>query len=509
MMPIEFEKEQPPSAWVRTCTAARDTTKKIYERTRQTRPSTLLKLFTNRTSAPCVPNAKRTASRTASYDGLRGLACLIVFNFHFLYPYTRTITHGFAAGRDDDDSHRNFHQLPIICLLVRGRAMVTLFFAISGYVLSYNFLASMRNSKWIHGFGRLSSLTLRRWARLYLPATISMSLVCLGAFFGAFEPGREFQESEWLTGLWEQHPPKFESFGAQLRDFFFMWWDWSTPFQWRLYYSLYDPHTWTIPVEFKGSMVLFILLVAAAGLKQGWRIGLVVLVTIFCFASQRWEVATFTGGALVAELHLIAAARQEKSCALPLDEKAPAPKIPSQVRKYAIILLKSMVFVFSLYVLSFPDDAADTTPGFWWLNRITPPIYNQHYLFWHAFAALFVIWSIETLSLMRKFLSLSFPQYLGKISYGLYLVHGPLLHSAGFAMQPKIWQTIGHDTMVKWVGGLVLGWLTMLILSIVAAHLFYKLVDAPLVRATKWVEGLAREKEAFTSTTGGEKRVVS
>lgn len=26
-------------------------------------------------------------SRTASYDGLRGIACLIVFNFHFLYPY--------------------------------------------------------------------------------------------------------------------------------------------------------------------------------------------------------------------------------------------------------------------------------------------------------------------------------------------------------------------------------------------------------------------------------------
>lgn len=153
--------------------------------------------------------------------------------------------------------------------------MVTLFFAISGYVLSYGFLSSV--TKEAH-FSRLSSLSLRRWMRLYLPATISMLLVMFAAFFGAFEKGREFQDSSrWLTGLWEQHPPRFENFGKQIKDFVHMWWDWQTPFQWRLFYSEYDPHTWTIPVEFKGSMVLFVLLLASAGLKQRWRAGLLFL----------------------------------------------------------------------------------------------------------------------------------------------------------------------------------------------------------------------------------------
>lgn len=224
-------------------------------------------------TATAQANAPRATSRTASYDGLRGIACLIVFNFHFLYPYTWTITHGYGAA-SDDKSLNYAHQLPFLCLLVRGRAMVTLFFVISGYVLSYAFLSAptaQTEAQLGKGFSRLTSLTLRRWMRLYLPATLSMLLVMLGAFFGAFDAGHEFQEtSAWLTGWSEQHPPRFSSFTRQLKDFAGMWWVWSTPFQWRLFYSEYDPHTWTIPVEFKGSMVLFALLLASAGLKHGY-----------------------------------------------------------------------------------------------------------------------------------------------------------------------------------------------------------------------------------------------
>jgi peptidoglycan/LPS O-acetylase OafA/YrhL len=421
-----------------------------------------------------------------------------VFNFHFLYPYTRTITHGYGAA-PDDKSLKYPHQLPFLCLLVRGRAMVTLFFVMSGYVLSYAFLSAstaQTEAQLAKGFTRLTSLTLRRWMRLYLPATFSMLLVMLGAFFGAFDAGREFQETSLLlTGWSEQHPPRFSSFSKQLKDFVGMWWAWSTPFQWRLFYSEYDPHTWTIPVEFRGSMALFVLLLACARLEQRWRLAALAMVTTFCFASERWDVAAFTGGALVAGIHLWQASRATKeddSLSLP---RSTAPRRArrkfAQGARRALTTLNTVVFIAALYGLSFPDDMPERTPGFGWLYGLTPPMYKagntRAYLFWHTLSALVGIWSVRQLYYIDAMFCLSVPQYLGQISYALYLVHGPLLHSAGFAMQPRIFQAVGGG-LGGWIAGLVLGWLTMLGLSIVVAHVFWRLVDMPLVRAAKWLE---------------------
>lgn len=331
--------------------------------------------------------------------------------------------------------------------------MVTLFFVISGYVLSYAFLSSSRahtDAELVKCFSRLASLTIRRWMRLYLPATSSMLLVMFAAFFGAFDAGHEFQESSlWLTGWREQHPPRFLSFVKQLRNFASMWWAWSTPFQWRLFYSEYDPHTWTIPVEFRGSMVLFVVLLASAGLSQRWRSGTFVLVTMYCFLSERWDVAAFTGGALVADSHVWQAkkatneARESDLLQTNLPRRA---TVLSRWTAYALATMKIIFFLAALYLLSFPDDAPERTPGFSWLHRVTLPMYKTNYthpyMFWHALSALFIVWSIQQLYYVNAFLCLSVPQYLGKISYALYLVHGPLLHSAGFAMQPKLFETL-------------------------------------------------------------------
>lgn len=369
--------------------------------------------------------------------------------------------------------------------------MVTLFFAISGFGLSYGFLGALRKGQVTNAVSRLASLTLRRWLRLFVPASISMFVVCMASFIGAYDQGREFQDGEWLTGTWEQHPPRMKNFGKQLKDFCKMWWTWSSPFRWGFYYSEYDPHTWTIPVEFRSSIVLFVVLLASAGLKPRWSFGMICLVTLYCLCKERWEVATFTGGALVALLQHAAAARRDRVQLLPVQDTPSATR--TKVRKWAILGLNIIGFLLSLFVLSFPDDQAGRTPGFRFLNRIAIPTYHDNREFWHPFAAVFILYSVEQLSLLRMFLSSAVPQYLGKISYGFYLVHGPLLHSAGFALQPAIWRAVGSDTAAQWCGGLFIGWMTMLTLSITAGHLFWLLVDAPSVRATRWLEMKARK----------------
>lgn len=428
--------------------------------------------------------AVRPSGSIKSYDGLRGVACVIVYNFHYLYPYTRTNVRGFAVGFDPANN-RNPHQLPFLCLLVRGRAMVTLFFGISGYVLSYHYLSAVRDREWQTSHRRLASLALRRWARLYIPATISMLIIAVMANIGAFEAGREFQESDWLTGAWEEHPPRFSSFGAQLKDYFGMWWKWSSPWTWMLYFNSYDPHTWTIPVEFRCSLVVFVMLLAASHLKQLWRYGLTILICIYCFACNRWDVAIFVGGSFVADLHLHTLKKHQRNeDILPHHVLLRKPGLLRSVSHVAA----TAVFTAGLYLLSFPDEMADKTPGFSTFDSITPSGYTWNYTFWHSLGGILVVWAIEVLPPLQRFFASRVPQYLGKISFALYLVHGPILHSAGFVLQPKIWQAIGHDTTTKWCGGLFLGWITMLILCLASAHLFWKLVDIPVVKVVKQLE---------------------
>jgi peptidoglycan/LPS O-acetylase OafA/YrhL len=409
---------------------------------------------------------------------LRGLACVIVFNFHFLYPYSDSMKHGFGANAEN----RYLLQLPIVCLLVRGRAMVTLFFAISGYVLSYNFFSSCRDKQWDKAFSRLASLTLRRWMRLFLPASLSMLVVCFGVQMGAFRAAKALQHNPLAAGKWEEHPPHFPDFQTQMWDFAGMWWRWSSPFRWDLNYSPYDPHTWTIPVELRCSFVLFVLLVGSAGLKQRWRMGLTVLVAIYCLLQTRWDVATFIGGALVADVHQATAAHSHERhmSTLPLnnnnrpspehDEEKDHPPRPTTTKTKTT--LKWLLLLTSLYLLSFPDNLSKTTPGYRTLRHLAPHAYHNPHYFYHALASPFVLYTIPTLPPIRTFLSSPLPQYFGRISFALYLVHGPLLHSLGFNLQPWIFGLTGHEGVLQWGVGLLAGWVVMFGVAVVVAHGF-------------------------------------
>lgn len=99
--------------------------------------------------------------------------------------------------------------------------MVVIPFAISGFVLSHSFLASIH--KPAEALSRLGFLTLRRWLRLFVPASISMFIACIFASFGAFDRGREFLTGPWFSGLLEQYPPRLETIPEFLYDFCDMW----------------------------------------------------------------------------------------------------------------------------------------------------------------------------------------------------------------------------------------------------------------------------------------------
>jgi hypothetical protein len=89
------------------------------------------------------PSKPRSLHPTSYLNGLRGVAALFVVFNHYVSQYFPYITHGWRSDKGGDAARREndrFIQLPVIRAVYSGRFMVTIFFVISGYVLSHKAL---------------------------------------------------------------------------------------------------------------------------------------------------------------------------------------------------------------------------------------------------------------------------------------------------------------------------------------------------------------------------------
>ena len=121
------------------------------------------------------------------------------------------------------------------------------------------------------------------------------------------------------------------------------------------------------------------------------------------------------------------------------------------------------------------------------------------FLFW---AATFVTGAVPRIAWLKAFFELPFIQYLGKISYGFYLVHGPVIWVVGHRVYAAVgWHSEAHATIGgAWVNAFPLPrWGPLgLELNFIAAQCFLfpltlwlaavvtKTLDEPSIRLSQW-----------------------
>ena len=140
--------------------------------------------------------------------------------------------------------------------------------------------------------------------------------------------------------------------------------------------------------------------------------------------------------------------------------------------------------ILSLYLLSYPDAAAEFTPGFMLLSSWVPKYYNQlsGWMFYQAIGALILLPCILRSPLLRGLLDTPVAQWLGKVSFSFYLIHGPVLHSLGFWIMPRLFDAMG------WISGLVIGYAILLSTSLYLASWFHERVDVWSTSVGKRIE---------------------
>ncbi|KAK6501530.1 hypothetical protein TWF481_009367 [Arthrobotrys musiformis] len=467
-------------------------------------------------------STKATSSPTAWLDGLRGLACVAVVIHHYAYGYSKTLHRPY-----DGEENTNWLQLPIIKLIHHGPPMVKIFYIISGFALTVKAVRLTRipSTTTLDGSAlifNLSSSIWKRFLRLFLPCAAGFLLCCFMASAGLFEVYPVDTHPKWITGWIERRPPMQSSLWAQL---VYTFWDFYA-FAFEVTFfgasdSLYntDIHLWTIPIEFRCSLQLFLIVAGGCLLRRWLRKLLLPILCAFLLYNNVWGLSLFAFGYFLGELHSdrVAAAPSP----LPANTDTMVNEKPERFNRLKNILrrvLLAAMVITGLYLASYPrgmmvSKKNQKTTGFQFLVPLTPPKYpiggvNTRYDhtndFWQSIGSILIAWALMYMPrAQRLFLCNSPVQYFGKISFALYVMHGHVHRSLGYWVVLTGSRLMG---IVRWNSKtgqwdlipdrgqthsaiVVIGWVLVTFpVTIWWADVFWRGVDMQSVRFLRWLE---------------------
>ncbi|KAF2756426.1 hypothetical protein EJ05DRAFT_517848 [Pseudovirgaria hyperparasitica] len=428
-----------------------------------------------------------TLRPTAYLDGLRGFAALLVYiQHHELWAHHDDSVKNLAAVFENawgyDDNHY-FAILPIVRILFcGGHVAVACFYVISGYVLTQKPLTYILSGEKERLGDNLASALFRRWLRLYLPIVGTTVVYFTGLH---------------VTGVKGVMAKNVDSYWGQVRDFWTDFRQWS--YLWRTAdppWLTYNMHTWSIPIELKGSIVVYILALSTSNFTRSSRWCVyAAMICYFLWMVDGWSNAYFVAGMALAEMDLHAAA----------DDLPPMFRKLGKHKKKLFCTL----FVLGLLLAGAPSNSFDMfywnkSPGWSWVIDTRPAAMSDAKWWPLFFASTLIVMCIPRISVLKSFFESNFCQYLGRISYALYLLHGAILTTIAMRLYVATgFGKAGQDD-VEFPGwynryplsnagplGLEINFLACQVIllpsTLWAAELGTKFIDEPAVRFAQWI----------------------
>lgn len=394
---------------------------------------------------------------TSWLDGLRGVAALIVFFHHSSQIWLLGIRPGWGSS---PEAYR-IVQLPVLRTFYSGSAMVSIFFVISGYVLSTKPLRLAQQGRYEDLLANLASSTFRRGPRLYLPCIVSTLVTAILVMAGAFvEEGVERQY------------PHAGTVAEQFRAWFRMTLWFLSPFSLG---TFFEPNLWTIPNEFIGSLMIFLCCLGLSRCRKTVRLVCLVSFVAYWLWFGYWATVLFLGGMLLADLQVNWIPHTNDDC---------TTISPKQSSKREVTF--GVLAFFALYLLSMPEqtEAVTESVGYKTLStRLTPPSWVNHPgpgRWWTCLSSMMLVAIIDYAgpdSFLQHLFTNRFSQYLGRISFSFYICHGPALYTIGIRTVRFFFSIVGDQTDFQYGCSLALGAMVVVPLLFWISDVFTVVVD--------------------------------
>ncbi|TRX92105.1 hypothetical protein FHL15_006972 [Xylaria flabelliformis] len=417
---------------------------------------------------------------TTYLNGIRGLACWIVFNEHITMDKYRDFIFKPYGTEENGKKLEHFIQLPFVRALIAGKGMVCVFFVLSGFVLSYSSLRKINDPGRLNKEEKtgndlltsISSMTLRRAIRLFGPM---LALAFITAFVTYYVP--------W--GIIDHEAPNIF---VHLYKFWLSAVTVMDPFHWARLRPLpsHFEQAWTLGVEYRLSLAMFLMIATTATLSTVGRKTIIIFVAAWSvYCNRRWDIACAMGGMLLAELRFASFS----------DDISRLFNRPLRPSKWLTTVPGVFCVIFGILLCSWPEATPDgaqpyrslweLTPSSWRpdSNHGSPEPVGGWVWWWGTIGAFLMLWGLEQLPLLQKVLSISFLKYLGEISYAYYLLQGLGHTHVGNPIYEVLQNKYGWSKSSAFTAGYVVG----NIFNILASDYFWRVIDESFIRLARFV----------------------
>ncbi len=367
--------------------------------------------------------------RICYLDGLRGIACLMVFLNHFMWFYYPASLSGKVA--QVHSSWDLFWIRTPFNFFFNGSFAIAVFFILSGYVLSAPlFHKDLKSEFW--------TSVAKRIPRLGIPITASvlMAFLLIHAHCYYSNEASAITHSPWSAAALLTIPHHLQDLiTVPILTLF-------TPF-----YPYYNAPLWTMPIEFYGSMLTFLLL-ACFRLKE-WR----WLLYCFCIVGfYKTYLPLFTLGVCLNDL-----------------QKHHPRVLPQLFSRITRPLFLVIVFILGAYPFhQVPHD---------FYHLIHYSLFD--YSTWHMIAAFLLLGCLVESPRLQTFFSHRFILFFGHISFSLYLFHYIVLLSLGSFVFISL---IHHTTY--FIAALSSGIISFIVV-VPVSFIMTKILDQPAMRISQ------------------------
>jgi peptidoglycan/LPS O-acetylase OafA/YrhL len=418
--------------------------------------------------------------RTAYLDGLRGFAAFLVYILHnelWAHSWEGQEIMENAWGFNGKYYFTAFPGIRV--LFTGGHLAVATFFVLSGYVLSTKPLTLIQSGELHKMTDNIASALFRRWMRLWFPIIVVTFGIALIPHLTGVWAGFKAESNIW-DEMWKYY--------CDMKNFTYI-------FNNTLLLD-YHAHIWSIPIEFKGSIVVYTTCLAFSRCTKNARLWCEVgLMFYFMYIVDGAHMAMFVMGIFQADLDLLALSGD-------------LPDWMYKLSPHKITFAWAAFFVAILFGGVPPNNREIThlqaSPGWYYLSFLKPQAvwdFKWFFLFW---AAACFVFSAGRLPWFKRFLETNVCLYLGRVSFMLYLFHGPVLWTLG----DRLYAATGwvHDEQMlniptwtnafpitKWgpAYGLELSWLVpqliLLPVTFWLAELGTTFIDDPAIKLAAWL----------------------
>lgn len=320
--------------------------------------------------------------RLSYLEGLRGLAAIMVFLCHFSYAFYYALYSGVVAESNMPGNLDTLIAVTPLNVLYNGKLAVRIFFLLCGYVICIKFFKTGDKKYLVSG-------AIKRYFRLIVPILFIEVITYLLMKMGVYHNGAAAvisHSQDWFMTFNSEEPNFFIMLKEAFVEAFF-----GKPYA-------YNNILWIIRYEFLGSLMVYGILYVTGKWKYRH-----ILYIILCALCIRNDYVCIFIGMLLSDLMQNKPVWFDKLC------------------KNKFILLISLIF--GMFLATYPAAGKDINLQHTIYAIVPVPMVIIFYVVGSSLL-FFVLLNSE---LLQKFFGGKVLTFLGKYSFGIYLVHFPII----------------------------------------------------------------------------------